>query len=147
MEAKDNRKDTCPPENEEEKQGGDGDKDDVQEIKQDDYIYKLKLLSEEKKQTIIENLQAKKRHKVQFSRESECLFIGLPPELESLIKEKLKFETYVVEMSPFETLMVVNYWATDGLSKKLNKSPLYERIETICDQIERKDPEEYFWVY
>ena len=91
MEATDTR-DTGFSKYEEEKQDGDGGKGDVNVIQQDDFFYKIKELSKEKQQYIIEIPKTKKRYKIQFTLESEYGFIGLPPEWERFIRE-MKVET------------------------------------------------------
>lgn len=49
-----------------------------------------------------------------------------------------------IAKEPFEFLMTVNFVATAGFQKMLNKSTLYERMGKICDQIKRKNPYEDF---
>jgi len=100
-------------------------------------------LSKDKQQYIIEIPKTKKRYKIQFTQESEYGFIGLPPEWERFIRE-MKVEVKEIGKSPFEFLMTINFVATAGFMKMLNKSTLYERMGKICDQIKRKDPHEDF---
>ena len=102
------------------------------DINQDDYFYKIKELNPQKLQYIIEIPKLKKKYKIQFNKESEFGFIGLPLEWERFIRE-MQIENREIEKSPFEFLMTINFCATAGFAKMLNKSTLYERMGRICD--------------
>lgn len=56
----------------------------------------------------------------------------------------MKVENSEIKKSPFEFLMAVNFCATTGFNKMLNKSTLYERMGRVCDQIKRRNPYEDF---
>ena len=58
----------------------------------------------------------------------------------------MKVENREIKKSPFEFLMAVNFSATAGFNKMLNKSTLYERMGRVCDQIKRRNPYEDFRV-
>lgn len=102
------------------------------QIKQDDFFYKIKELNPQKLQYIIEIPKLKKKYKIQFNKESEFGFIGLPLEWERFIRE-MQIDNKEIEKSPFEFLMTINFCATAGFAKMLNKSTLYERMGRICD--------------
>jgi hypothetical protein len=56
----------------------------------------------------------------------------------------MQIDNKEIEKSPFEFLMTINFCATAGFAKMLNKSTLYERMGRICDQIKRRNPYEDF---
>lgn len=98
---------------EEQKQEADAEQEGSNVQQNDDFFYKIKELSKEKQQFIIEIPKTKKRYKIQFKLDSEYGFIGLPPEWERFIRE-MKVETKEIEKSPFEFLMTINFVATEG---------------------------------
>ena len=81
---------------------------------------------------MIEIPQTKKKYRIQFNKESEYGFIGLPQEWERYIRE-MKIDNAEIAKSPFEFLMTINFCATAGFARMLNKSTLYERMGKICD--------------
>lgn len=58
----------------------------------------------------------------------------------------MKVDNREIKKSPFEFLMAVNFCATAGFNRMLNKSTLYERMGRVCDQIKRRNPYEDFRV-
>ena len=56
----------------------------------------------------------------------------------------MNYEVKEIAKEPFEALMTINFVATQGFKKMLNKKTLYERMGKICDSIKRKNPEEDF---
>ena len=118
--------------------------DDVKAT-QSDFFYKIKVQSQEKQQYIIDIPKVKKKYRVQFKEDEDLGFQGLPPEWERYVRE-LQIPKHEIAKSPFEYLMTVNYVATQGYKKMLNKSALYEKMSSICDQIRKKNPFDDFKV-
>ena len=52
----------------------------------------------------------------------------------------MNYDAKEIAKEPFEALMTINFVATQGFKKMLNKSTLYDRMGKICDQIKKRDP-------
>eukprot|EP00347_Sterkiella_histriomuscorum_P005395 403356777 len=110
-------------------------------LQQDDFFYKLTQTNP--KEFRIEVPSSKKRYIVTVNSNTEYGFIGLPFELERLLKE-MKLSPLEVEKTPFEVLMEINFLATEGFKKMQDKKSLYQKMSSICDKIMKADPFKYF---
>ena len=85
----------------------------------------------------------KKKYIVTVDNTSEYGFVGLPFELERILRE-MKMSPLEVDKYPMEVLMEINFIATAGLSRMQDKKTLYSKMSKICDKIMKADPFKYF---